>query len=138
NAISIALVLLSVACGSAGPARSASTASPTSIAKTPPAWAPYQTPPNAYASPASASRPAPEASPTPCPSPGPPAVFSPVSPSSKVLVLAKLSGSDSLVVRDVTDINHPSTVTTVDLLPNRATFVGPDQLSAPGAEGLDV
>ncbi|HSS95210.1 MAG TPA: hypothetical protein VLR46_14650 [Candidatus Dormibacteraeota bacterium] len=53
-------------------------------------------------------------------------------------MLARLAGSNSLVVRNITDINHPFTVTTVDYGGGLATFVGSDVLSAPGAHGLDV
>ncbi len=138
HAVSIALALVSVACGAAGLSGSAS---PTSSAQTPSAQTPsslpaYPQPP--YPSAASAARTEPGASPTPCSSPGPPSPLSPVSTSDRILALAKLSGSNSLVVRDITDINHPSTATTVDLEANRAIFVGPSQLSAPSAQGLDL
>jgi hypothetical protein len=41
--------------------------------------------------------------------------FPPSAPSSRNLVLAKLRGSDSTVVRDITDITRPSTIATLDV-----------------------
>lgn len=50
-----------------------------------------------------------------CPTPQLPRSY-PSSPSSdRNLVIAKLRGNDQTVIRDVTDIDHPSTVATVDV-----------------------
>ena len=52
---------------------------------------------------------------TPCPVAQPPRSF-PASPvSNRNLVIAKLRGSDQTVIRDVTDIDHPSTIATLDV-----------------------
>jgi hypothetical protein len=140
RAVSVVLIAVSISCGSAklsgtaSPNAQTSTAQP-SIAQTPLPGPTNSAEPTPYPSAASGPRPSPQSS--PCPSPGPPGAFPTVSTSNRVLALVKLTGSESVVVRDVTDIDHPSTVTTVDLGANTpATFVGPDQLSAPAAGGL--
>jgi hypothetical protein len=63
----------------------------------------------------SPSPPPPIPSPTPCPSPWPLSAFAVSAPSDRTLALVTLSGSDQVVVRDITDINHPSTIATLSL-----------------------
>lgn len=50
---------------------------------------------------------------TPCPTPQAPASFPVATTSTRNLVIAHLNGSDQTVIRDVTDINNPSTVATL-------------------------
>jgi hypothetical protein len=59
--------------------------------------------------------PPPIPSPTPCPSPTPLSSFAASTPSDRTLALVTLRGSDQVVVRDITDINHPSTIATLSL-----------------------
>jgi hypothetical protein len=67
-----------------------------------------------------------------CQTPEVPRSFPSSTASNRNLVIAKLRGSDQWVIRDVTDIGHPSTVTTVDLTASattRATFVSASTIS---------
>jgi hypothetical protein len=57
--------------------------------------------------------PSPPASAAPSPSAGPPTAPGTCDATHRCLALVTLRGSDSVVVRDVTDINHPTTVATV-------------------------
>jgi hypothetical protein len=79
--------------------------------------------------------PAPFPSPTPCASHIPPSTFAASTPSDRTLALVKLSGSDQIVVRDITDINHPATVAT---LPDgrRPTFVNGAEIADYNQNGI--
>jgi hypothetical protein len=56
--------------------------------------------------------------------------FSPSGPSSRNLALVGLRGGDPFVVRDITDINHPFTVSSLgSLVDYRARFVNASELS---------
>src|SRR5215831_12548042 len=57
-------------------------------------------------------------------SPGP--TFSPPAPSNRHLAIVTLAGSSKPVVRDITDISHPSTVATLDVM---ARFVSAADVS---------
>ena len=74
-------------------------------------------------SPSSNSTPTPASSPTSTSSPAPLGLCS---PSNPCLALVTLRGSDALVVRDITDINHPKTVASVGKIPSGA-FPGTSQ-----------
>jgi hypothetical protein len=56
-------------------------------------------------------------------------VFAPSTPSSRSLALVWLHGSQSFVVRDITDINHPVTVSTPPVDPS-ASFVSATELAS--------
>src|SRR5258708_21888513 len=110
-----AICLIVTACGAAhlptaavspspGPAEASSSPDPTPE--------PIGAPTERVAAPTVAS--APRLS-TTCPAPQLPRSF-PSSPTSNPnLVIAKLRGSDQTVIRDVTDLDHPSTVASVNV-----------------------
>jgi hypothetical protein len=70
----------------------------------------------------------PKVTPTPAFNPCPP-------PTNRCLALATLGGSDSLVVRDLTDINHPKTVSTFGAISGPA-FVSGTEISYANDTGL--
>jgi hypothetical protein len=83
--------------------------------------------PSASASPSTAvSTPSPTA--TPATNPCPP-------PSNRCLALVTLRGSSSYVVRDITDINHPKTVSNLGAI-SAPTFVSGTELSYANDTGL--
>jgi hypothetical protein len=63
-----------------------------------------------------------------CPAVQPVPQFQPSAPSSRNLALVTLRGSQGYVVRDITDINHPSTVGAVDA-PSMPRFVSATDVS---------
>jgi hypothetical protein len=79
------------------------------------------TPTGSVTSPSPLATAAPSAQPSP--SPAPAAICS---ASARCLALVTLRGSDAVVVRDITDINHPTTVSRVGL----AAFVSATELSS--------
>ena len=60
--------------------------------------------------------------------------LAPAVSSSRNLVIAELAGSSKFVVRDVTDINHPSTVSTFDAA-SPPRFVGASDVSYVDSDG---
>ena len=104
--------LLADACGStqATPAAAVARATQSASSSASAPANPY-VPPNEQASPARTS--SPTRTSAPCPVDKLPASFPPVETSSRNLVLATLAGGSQTVVRDVTDINHPATVSIV-------------------------
>src|SRR5260370_18720997 len=116
-----AMDLLAVACGSAN---NASTNTPTASAvgatSTPTSYPArgHQSPSNTAASDPSPTYPIPPtASSIPmgqCPAVQPAPQFQPSAPSSRNLALVWLKGSSAFVVRDITDINHPFAVSTLN------------------------
>src|SRR5207244_459063 len=105
--------LVSAACGTVKPPVAANPiASPnaTAIATSDPSPAATNSP-----SPKPTPKPTPKATPKPAPNPCPP-IKAPVSTSTdRKLVLVSLRGSDCVVVRDISDINHPKTVSNLGL-----------------------
>jgi hypothetical protein len=74
-----------------------------------------------------------------CSAAQPAPVFPPSGPSTRKLALVSLSGSTDFVVRDITDINHPFTVSSLGSLVNYASkFVNDSEVSstADGTLGL--
>jgi len=63
-----------------------------------------------------------------CPNP-PSAGFSASAPSNRNLALVRLQGSNQTVVRDITDVNHPSTVAVMDIPDRDATFASATDVS---------
>jgi hypothetical protein len=63
-----------------------------------------------------------------CPPDQPAPKFVPAPPSGRDLAIVTLRGSDSYVVRDITDINHPFTVSTLPS-PFREQFVSASELT---------
>ncbi len=81
--------------------------------------------------------PTPLPTPTPCSSPSPPNSFAASAPSDRTLALVTLSGSDQIVVRDITDINHPATVATPGLVDRQQlTFVSATEIAAMNGTGV--
>lgn len=123
------VALAATACGSIQHAQSPSgtpsgSSSPTASAASPTAY------PTTYPSPTTASSAREQ-----CPSVQPAPQFAPSAPSSRNLALVQLRGSDQTVVRDITDINHATTVATLD--PGYlARFVSAADLSYPNTQGL--
>src|ERR1700694_3986223 len=64
-----------------------------------------------------------------CPAARPAPQFAASAPSNRSLVLGKLSGSDRTVVRDITDVTHPRTLTTGDIPSIRPRFVSATDVS---------
>jgi hypothetical protein len=113
---------MAVACGSVhGVATSASTASASGSAPVVTAF-PV---PTMYPVPTTASSARLQ---SPCPAVEPAPQFSASAPSNRNLALVTLSGSQGFVVRDVTDINHPSTVGAFDA-ESKPTFVSATDVS---------
>jgi hypothetical protein len=56
-------------------------------------------------------------------------------PTNRCMALVTLKGSDNVVVRDITDISHPRTVSNLGTIPS-AQFVSPTVLSYVGNGGL--
>lgn len=73
-----------------------------------------------------------------CPAGQPAPAFAPTAPSSRSLALVNLNGTNDYVVRDVTDINHPATVSDLGSSVDFATqFVNASELSTTsGGQGL--
>jgi hypothetical protein len=116
-----AMALLAVACGSANHA-STLTPTPSAVGATSTPTS-YPSPGNPSPNNASPSYPSPTypipptASSTPtgqCPAVQPAPQFQPSAPSSRNLALVWLKGSGAFVVRDITDINHPFAVSTLN------------------------
>jgi hypothetical protein len=102
------LGLVAVACGSVhGVATSPSTAS---ASRSAPVVTAFPVP-TTYPVPTTASSARLQ---SPCPAVQPAPQFQPSAPSSRNLALVTLRGSQGYVVRDITDINHPSTISAVD------------------------
>jgi len=97
--------LLASACGVVSPSAARNMATPPAEVSVQPAVSPLALP---MASPAAAS-PTPTTTSKPVPSP-PDLAAQCKAPTSRSLALVTLRGSDHIVVRDVTDINHPTTV----------------------------
>jgi hypothetical protein len=55
--------------------------------------------------------------------------YAPSPPSTRNLAIVSLKGSNNLVVRDVTDINHATTVATLNVPSADPQFVGPGEVS---------
>src|SRR5260370_3663046 len=115
-----ALCLIVTACGSAHlPAAEVSPSPQSAEASSSP-----EPTPEPVAAPTVAS--APRLS-TTCPAPQLPRSFPSSPTSNRNLVIAKLHGSDQTVIRDVTDMDHPSTVASV----NATNWVGAGVLGQP-------
>jgi hypothetical protein len=119
-------VLVATACGSARPVAQATAGAVTPRVVTPaptaiPAQTPFVCPPDVCLPVASEAR-------TSCPDVQAAPQFPPSSPSSRNLALVHLKGSQSVAVRDVTDINHPFTVSTPPVS-GFATFVSASELA---------
>ena len=110
----VAILLLAAACGSTHGSVGIPTASGAPIAPVV----------SAERTPATASR-----ARTECPASQPGPTASASAPSSRKLILVRLRGSQSYVVRDVTDIAHPFTVGTPDQL-DGPQFVSASDLSS--------
>src|ERR1051325_768015 len=81
----------------------------------------------------SVTSPTPLATASPSARPSPSAVQAGIcSASTRCLALVTLRGSDAVVVRDVTDINHPTTLSTVKL----GTFISSTELSSEDSTSL--
>jgi hypothetical protein len=121
---------LAVSCGSGGhastfratPSPANTTSSPTSYPNASYPSASYPSPP--YPAPATAS----SARTQQCPAVEPAPQFQPSAPSSRNLALVTLRGSQGFVVRDITDINHATTVGVVDA-PSMPRFVSATDVS---------
>ena len=118
------VALLGTACGSTtGSARSTTSATPS-------VW---HFPPNPVTQPATtvatAARQLNQCQPV-----APAPTLAPAISSSRNLVIAVLAGGSKFVVRDVTDINHPSTVGTFDFA-SRPKFVGASDVSYVDGDG---
>ena len=119
-------VVLATACGAGKPTATARS-TPSAPAITPSVTA-ISTP----SDPTTPTAPTVSAPPTPtaaqCSAAQPAPQFAPSPPSNRNLALVWLSGGTSFVVRDVTDINRPSTVNTLPGL-GSPQFVGPTDIS---------
>jgi hypothetical protein len=81
--------------------------------------------------------PTPSPSPTPCPSPIPPSPFAASTPSARTVALVTLTGSNQIVVRDITDIDHPTTIATTGIPDYLSpTLVSGTELAALNAQGI--
>jgi hypothetical protein len=116
--------LLAVACSSSRSVAITTTA-PTSGAASSPATAAPSSPASGLPSPAP-----PSATPFSCSGVSQPsAEFPPSAPSNRNLALVRLGGANQTVVRDVTDINHPSTVAVLDIPSRSPVFVSATDVS---------
>ena len=114
--------LLAGACVSSAPAAKSGLPSVSPGGGTP-SPAPTATPAGSNPSPAPAStQPG-------CSATQPSAVFPPSAPSNRNLALVRLRGSNQTVVRDITDIDHPSTVAVPDFPSFDARFVSATDVS---------
>src|SRR6266568_476686 len=103
--------LLTAACGAVNPLAGHDVS-------TPPAAMSVQ--PTVASAPPTVSPPTPSPTPTPTPRPVPSPVYLAaqcMAPSGRRLVLVTLRGSDHIVVRDITDISHPTTVSNLRTYP---------------------
>jgi hypothetical protein len=105
------IALLATSCGHVPLGQEAASGTRSGHTENPPASA---LPPGTTQTASSARTASPSPEPSPC-VPAPVSRFPASSPSSANLVLAKLRGSDQTVVRDITDIAHPSTIATLDV-----------------------
>jgi hypothetical protein len=97
--------LLTVGCGSVTPTAAKLSPSPPAVASSDRSPTPTNSP-----SPRATPRPTPKATPKPTPNPCPAVLPTPVLPPNPNLALVTLRGSYCVVVRDITDINHPKTI----------------------------
>src|SRR5438093_2352831 len=106
--------LLAGPCGSVNPPTAAKVTPLTPAASPVTSSDPSPVPTNSP-TPMATPKPTPKATPKPAPNPCPP-VKAPASTSTdRKLVLVSLRGSDCVVVRDISDINHPKTVSNLGL-----------------------
>jgi hypothetical protein len=108
-----AMALLAVSCGSANHA-STLTATPSPTTSTQATYPSPPYPPPSDPSPTTASSARTQQQ---CPAVQPAPQFQPSAPSSRNLALVTLRGSNGLIVRDITDIAHPTTAGTLGSIP---------------------
>jgi WD40 repeat protein len=120
---------LAVSCGSANPASKFS-ATPSAVSTTsiptnyPPSAVSTTSIPTNYPPPTTAS----SARTQQCPAVQPAPQFQPSAPSSRNLALLTLRGNSSIIVRDITDLSHPTTVSTLGTI-QQPQFVSATVLS---------